>query len=112
MTTRQTCQRHARKIACGVFHTDDARQFCQLAHRFRCHVHNGTTRDVVNEDRDIRAVVNSRVVRHQAALRRLVVIRRDDKNRIRADLFGALRKADGFEGVVATSARNHRKPTR
>ena len=78
MTTCQTCQWHARKIARGVFHTDDTRQFCQLAHRFGCHVHNGAARDVVNEDRNIRAVVNGGEMCHQAALRRLVVIRRDN----------------------------------
>jgi hypothetical protein len=43
----------------------------------------------------------------KALLRRLVVIGRDDQDRIGASLFGMLGKLDGFAGVVGAGARHH-----
>ncbi|MDT4877312.1 hypothetical protein FQZ97_1128210 [compost metagenome] len=47
----------------------------------------------------------------KAALVRLVIIRRDDKNGISTSLFGVLRKFDCFNRVIGTSTRNHRNAT-
>jgi len=44
----------------------------------------------------------------EALLRRLIVIGRDDQQRIGADLFGMLGKLDGFAGIVRACAGDDR----
>ena len=110
-TTADPLLANPRQIASGIFHSDDPGQFCQFAHRLGAHIDYRTRWDVIDDYRQVAAVMKRRKMRDQSCLRRLVIIWRDHKNRIGTRFLGALRKTDGFECVVATRTRDHRKAT-
>ncbi len=103
--------RNAGDVAGCVLHPRDARQFRQGAHGFGRHVDDRTAGDVIDDDRDIAGIVDSGVMRNQPALRRLVVIGRDNQRTVRADLFGELHKPDGLDRVVRSGTGNDRHAT-
>ena len=102
------CIDDALDLAGGVLDADDPRQFGQRAHRLGRHVHDRPAGDVVDDDRQLAAVMQRGVMRDQAGLRRLVVIGRHDQRGIGADLFGVAHQADAFDGVVRPGACDHR----
>ena len=61
-------------------------------------------RDVVRDDRQVGGVGDALEVRHQSALRRLVVVRRDDEEPVRAGVLGRLGQLEGLGGLVGAGA--------
>ena len=82
------------------------------AHRLDAHVDNAPAGDVVDVERDIRAVGNGHVVLVKPLLRRLVVIGRHHENRICAGVLGMLRELDCLGGRVGAGTRHHRNAAR
>ena len=67
-------------------------------------------RDIIDKDRDADRIVDRLEMRVHACLGRLVVIGRDDQDRVGAHLLGMPRERDRLGGTVRPGARNHRDP--
>ncbi len=72
------------------------------------HVDHRARRDVVDDDRQLGCLGDGGEMRIEAALRRLVVIGRDDESRIGARLLGILHQPDRLFGVVGAGAGDDR----
>ena len=70
----------------------------------------GAARDVVEHHRQVGGVGDGGEVRDQPGLRRLVVVRRDDQQAVRARLCGRLGQLDGVRGVVGADAGDDAGP--
>mmetsp|Transcript_27421 Transcript_27421/g.50473 ORF Transcript_27421/g.50473 Transcript_27421/m.50473 type:complete len:311 (-) Transcript_27421:14-946(-) len=99
---------HAGQISGGILHTHNTGQFGQLAHRLGRHVDDGPTGDVIDDDRNIGAIVQRREMGNQPALRRFVIIGCHHQRAIGAHLLGKLNKAHRLNGVVGPCPGNHR----
>ena len=95
-----------RQIAGGILDTDDARQLGQLRHGFGQHINDRTAGDIVDDDRQTAGLVDRGEMRDQTGLGRLVVIGRDNQNRIGTDAFGVFGQTDAFGRVVRTGTCN------
>src|SRR5581483_9983810 len=71
-------------------------------------VDDDARRDVVDDDRPVARARDRLEVRDDAALRRLVVVRRDDQERIGAELVRLLGQMDRVRGRVRPGAGDHR----
>ena len=97
----------ALELAGRVFHADDIVQFRQFAHGHGGHVDDRASRNVVDDNRNADFVQHG-VMRDQAGLGRLVVIRSDHQSRVGADILGVLHEAKRFDGVVRSGPGDHR----
>ena len=76
----------------------------------RRHVDNTAAGNVVDDDRNVDRVMDRLVVREQAILGRLVVVRGDDECSIGAGGLGVGGEADCLGGGVGPGAGDHRPP--
>ena len=97
-----------RHVGGRVLHADDIGQLEQPRHGVDRHVDHAPSRDVVDDDRDVGAVVDRLVVEIEPFLRRLVVIGRDHERAIGAGLLGVAGQLDGLGGRVRSGAGDHR----
>ena len=103
---------HAGQVAGRVLHPDDPRQLGQLAHRLGRHVDHRPPRNVVDDDRQLAAIVQRGEMRDQAPLGWLVVVGRHHQRGIGAHLLGVLHEADRLDRVVRAGPGDHRNPPR
>ena len=92
-TTADPLLANPRQIASGIFHSDDPGQFCQFAHRLGAHIDYRTRWDVIDDYRQVAAVMKRRKMRDQSCLRRLVIIGRHHQRGICTNAFGVLHQA-------------------
>ena len=88
------------QIASGVFDAYNARQFGQLAHGLRRHIHHRTARDIVNHNRQLAGIMQGFKMCDKAGLRGFVVIGRHHQSRCGSDLFGVGHKPKRLGGIV------------
>src|SRR5436190_7814182 len=89
----------------GVLHADDVRDLREREKGGVFDAGSGPSGDVVGEDREIRRRRDPLEVGEDAPLRRLVVVRRDDQEAVRAGTFRRLRELERLlRGVGARAA--------
>ena len=81
----------------------------ELEQRLGQHVGARASRDVVDDDRQRRRVGDRAEVREHSALRRLVVVRYDCEDRIRAGRLRVARRSDRFARGVRSGVRDDRR---
>ena len=91
-----------------VLYAHDVLDFIELRHRVDGHVDHRAAGDVVDQDRQAGALGDRAEMRVEAVLGRLVVIRRDDQQAVRAVLLGLTRERDRLRGRVRARASDHR----
>ena len=82
----------------------DGRDLGELGDRLGLDVDDHAARDVVDDDRPVGGLGDRPEMRHDPALRRLVVVRRDDEEAVDAELVRALGEVDRVRGVVRARA--------
>ncbi len=93
-----------------ILHADDVLQLVEPRHRIDRHVDHRAAGDVVDDDRDADRVVDRLEMGVHAVLGRLVVIGRDDQDRVGADPLGMLGEPDRLGGAVRAGAGDDRDP--
>ncbi|MCY1300948.1 hypothetical protein D9M70_505360 [compost metagenome] len=102
---------NALDLAGRILDADDVRiGLAKRRHGLDTHIHDRPAGDVVDDDRQLHAFGDRGIMREEALLRRLVVIGRDNEDRIGTSLFGMLRELDCFRRVVGAGAGDHRHP--
>ena len=86
----------------------DVRDLRQCRDRGRLGVDDGAAGNVVEDDRPVGGSGDRCDVRDDAALRRLVVVRRHDEKSVNPNLVGALGQVHGMGGVVRAGADDDR----
>src|SRR2546425_133665 len=86
----------------------DVSDLGQPRHRLRGHIHAGATRDVVKDLRELHRLSHGLVMAVEALLGRLVVVRRDQEGRVRADGLGMACALDRLVRRVGPPAGNDR----
>src|SRR5438876_1411752 len=89
----------------------DVAEVGQPRHRLRGHIHAGATRDVVKDLRELHRLGHGLVMAVEALLGRLVVIRRVQEARVRADGLGMPGELDRLVRRVGPCASNDRHAT-
>lgn len=100
--------RGAGKVGGRILDADDPGQLRQFAHRGGQHVDHRPGRDVVDDDRQVRRIVDRGKMRDQPGLRRPVVIGRHHQRGIGAHGFGVADQADPLGGRVRARPGDHR----
>ena len=91
----------------AFFNTNDIWMFRQTKHGIRSHFNNHTTRNVVDDNWQIRSIRNSFEVLVHTFLRWLVVVRHDSKTSCETTKFGNfLSKLDRVACIVSTDTCN------
>ncbi len=98
----------ARHVAGGVLESDDSRHLRQPQRGFGTQIGHGTSRHVVQNDRQVDCFGDLAKVLVQAFLRRLVVVRHNLQRRVRTHLLRMPRQFDCLGRRVATRAGDHR----
>jgi hypothetical protein len=92
------------EIARRVLHGDDVGLLRDPEHRLVLDPCARAARDVVHDDRELGGVGDVLEMGHEAALRRLVVVRRDDDDPVGAGLLGGLGQLEGLGGRIRPGA--------
>ena len=100
-------QRCARQRGRRILDADDVAELVEPLHRVDRHVDDRARRDVVDDDRDADRIVHRLEVLVHPLLRGLVVVRRDDKHAVGADLLGVAGELKRLQRVVGTRAGDH-----
>jgi hypothetical protein len=87
---------------------DDVLVLRQPRHGLDRHVDHAARGDVVDEHRDVGGIGDRREMQEHPFLRRLVVVRRDHKDRIGAGGLGMAGEVDRLGGGIAARAGDHR----
>ena len=101
----------ARGIGGRVLHARDVLEVEQALHRIDRHVDHGPRWNIVDDDRDADGVVDRPKVLVEPFLRRLVVIRRHDQDRVGAGVLRVAGERNGLLGGVRARTRDHRHAT-
>ena len=94
------------EVVVRLLHGDDVLDLCELRDRLRLDVDDDAARDVVDDHRLVGGGGDLLEVADDCPLRRLVVVRRHDEDRVDAEPRAPLRQGRGVAGVVGAGARD------
>ena len=97
-----------RQVGVRLLHGRDRLDLGEPGDRLGLDVHHDACRDVVDDDRPVARAGDLLEVRDDPALRRLGVVRRDDEERVGAELVRPLGEVDGVRRRVGAGARDDR----